>query len=567
LPISFLGILTAGMVETNVLIVGGGPVGMTLAMDLAWRGIDVIIVETRRAGEPPNVKCNQVSARSMEVFRRLGLSSKLRQAGLPAGYSNDVVSATTVTGIELSRLSLPSRDERQAGVQAVDSWWPTPEPSYRINQTYFEPVLYAHASSQPRIRILNRSEFESFVQDENGVAAEVRNLDSGERLSIVSRYLVGCDGSRSIVRKQIGGEFAGTPEIQRVQSTYVHAPALMALLPGKPAWMYFSLNPRRCGTTIAIDGKANWNIHNFLYSGEPAFDSIDRDWAIRSILGVGPDFHYEVISKEDWMGRRLVADTFRDRRVFICGDAAHLWIPAAGYGMNAGIADAANLSWMIAGVLGGWAHPHILDAYAAERQPITDQASHVITDVALRVMKQRREVPPEVEAPGPSGDQARARIAAEARAIDLQQQCAAGLNFGYFYANSPIVAYDGEPHPGYSIHEFTSSTVPGCRVPHVWLGPGRSLYDALGAGYALIRTDPFIPVVALSEAAASRGLPLSIIDLDPADPQVGSLYKRKLTLVRPDQHVAWRGQELPDAPLALIDLVRGAAANNESVYG
>ncbi len=549
------------MLETSVLIVGGGPVGMTLAIDLAWRGIDVIMLEMRRAGEPPNVKCNQVSARSMEVFRRLGVSPKLRQAGLPADYSNDVVSATTVTGIELSRLSLPSRAARQAGAQAPDSWWPTPEPSYRINQTYFEPILYAHALLQPRIRILNRTAFEEFAQDEHGVTAQVRDLDSNERISITSKYLVGCDGSKSIVRKQIGGDFVGTPEIQRVQSTYIHAPALMDLLPGKPAWMYFSLNPRRCGTTISIDGKNNWNIHNFLYSGEPDYDSIDRDWAIRSILGVGPDFHYEVISKEDWMGRRLVSDTFSDRRVFICGDAAHLWIPAAGYGMNAGIADAANLSWQIAAVLNKWASPDILKAYVAERQPITDQASHLITDVARRVMKQRREVPAEVEALGPAGDAVRARIGEEAHAIDIQQQCAAGLNFGYFYENSPIIAYDGEAHPTYKIHEFTSSTVPGCRLPHMWLSPGRSLYDALGTGYTAVRLDPSLSVSALSDAAAQRGVPLAVLDVDPEIPQAQALYKHKLLLVRPDQHVAWRGDQPPYAPLGLIDLVRGAAHN------
>jgi len=241
------------MIETSVLIAGGGPVGLTLAMDLAWRGIDVTVVELRRAGEPPNVKCNQISARSMEILRRIGVARKMRQAGLPADYSNDVVSATTVTGIELSRLSIPSPNERQAGVKGVDSWWPTPEPSHRINQIYLEPVLFAHAKEQTRIRILNRTAFENYEQDEDGVTVNTRDLDSNVKHPIRCRYLVGCDGSKSTIRKMIGGNFVGTPEIQRVQSTYIHAPALMDLLLGKPAWIYFSLNPRRCGTTIAID--------------------------------------------------------------------------------------------------------------------------------------------------------------------------------------------------------------------------------------------------------------------------------------------------------------------------
>ncbi|MBV9555584.1 MAG: FAD-dependent monooxygenase, partial [Pseudolabrys sp.] len=325
-------------IETSVLIVGGGPVGLTLAMDLAWRGVDVTVVETRAAGEPPNVKCNQVSARSMEVYRRLGLARTLREGGLPPDYRIDVVTATTVTGIELSRLSFPSSKGRLAGEKALDSTWPTPEPSHRINQTYFEPILFEHAARQKHIRIINRTTFESYTQDDKQVVSQVRNLDTGEVTSIASAYMVGCDGGGSKIRKMIGGNFVGIPEIQRVQSTYIHAPDLMPLLGDKPAWMYFTLNPRRCGTVIAIDGKNNWNLHNFLYSGEPSYESVDRDWAIREILGVGPDFKYDIISKEDWMGRRLVSDKFRDRRVFICGDAGHIWIPAAGYGMNAGIA-------------------------------------------------------------------------------------------------------------------------------------------------------------------------------------------------------------------------------------
>jgi hypothetical protein len=356
----------------------------------------------------------------------------------------------------------------------------------------------------------------------------------------------------------IGGNFVGIPEIQRVQSTYIHAPELMGLLGDRPGWMYFTLNPRRCGTVIAIDGKDNWNIHNFLYNGEPTYDSVDRDWAIREILGVGPDFKYKVISKEDWMGRRLVSDKFRDRRVFLCGDAGHIWIPAAGYGMNAGIADAADLAWMIAAAIDGWAAPEILDAYEAERQPITEQASQIITEVALRVMKQRREVPPEIEALGPVGDETRARLGKEAHELEVRQQCAAGLNFGYFYDNSPIIAYDGEPHPGYSVHEFTSSTVPGCRAPHLWLADGRSLYDVLGPYYTLIRTDPAVDVASMVETSKRRGIPLTVLDV-PAQ-EATAAYAHKLTLLRPDQHVAWRDDKQPDSPLELMDLVRGVAA-------
>jgi 2-polyprenyl-6-methoxyphenol hydroxylase-like FAD-dependent oxidoreductase len=527
-------------------------------MDLAWRGIDVTVAELRRAGELPSVKCNSISARSMEIFRRLGLASKLRGAGLPADYPNDVASRTTATGIELCRIGIPARAERYGAIEGSDTSWPTPEPPHRINQIYFEPILFAHAAAQSRIRMLNRTTFEDFTQDGDGVAAVLRNVDSGERISIACSFLVGCDGGKSTVRKKIGAKFAGTPVVQRAQSTYIRAPALARLLPGKRAWMYFSLNPRRCGTTIAIDGRETWLIHNFLYRDETEFDSVDRDWAIRTILGVRPDFEYEVMAKEDWIGRRLVADRFRDRRAFICGDAAHLWIPHGGYGMNAGIADAANLSWMMAATLGGWAPSAILDAYEAERWPIADEISRFTMDFALKIIKQRRGISAEIELSGPVGDAVRARLGQEAYELDIQQQCCGGLNFGYFYARSPIIVYDGEAHPAYTMHDFTPSTVPGCRAPHLWVNGDHSLYDALGSGYTIVRVDPKAHVSGLIEAAARRSVPLTVIDVD--TPDARSLYTRKLTLIRPDQHVAWRGDEEPPVSLGLIDIVRGARA-------
>lgn len=544
--------------DTSVLVVGAGPVGLTLAIDLASRGIAVTVVETRSAGEPPNVKCNQVSARSMEVFRRLGLANQIRDTGLPAEYRNDVSCCVSATGAELSRIKLPSRMGRIRDEKGEDSWWPTAEFPHRINQLFLEPLLFAHAAAQPFIRILNRTQFEEFAQGVDGVTAVARDLDNGERMAITSRYLVGCDGGRSTVRHGIGAEFVGTPVVQRVQSTYFRAPKLIGMLPAEPAWMYLAFNPRRCGTMMAIDGKETWLIHNFLYHGEPDYDSVDRDWSIRNILGVGPDFEYEVISKEDWIARRLVADRFQDGRVFICGDAAHLWIPHAGYGMNAGIADAAGLSWMLAAVLKGWAEPELLYAYQLERQPITDQVSQFAFKMNERVSQQRREISSDIERQDEVGTATRTAFGKETYELYIQQQCCGGLNFGYFYAGSPVIAYDSELHPIYSMGHFTSSSVPGCRAPHFWLGEDRSLYDALGDGFALLRFDSSVIATGIVDAAARRGLPLVVLDLDGSDAH--DLYARKLVLVRPDRHVAWRGDAEPASPMELLDLVRGARA-------
>jgi hypothetical protein len=321
--------------------------------------------------------------------------------------------------------------------------------------------------------------------------------------------------------------------------------------------MTMSLNPRRCGTTVAIDGKDNWLIHNHLAPNEIDFESVDRDWALRTILGVDDRFRYDILSKEDWVGRRLVASRFRDRRAFICGDAAHLWIPYAGYGMNAGIADAVDLCWLLAAALQGWAGPEMLDAYEAERQPITEQVSQYAMNHALAVIDQRRAVPPEIEAEGPAGDDVRDKIGRAAYDLNVQQYCCAGLNFGYYYDQSPVIAYDGETPPSYSMGSFAASTVPGARVPHVWLPGGRSLLDELGPAYTLIRLDPTIDVGPLTNAAARSGVPLAVIDIDRSNATVR--FPENLLIVRPDSHIAWRGDVAPREPHRLLDRLRGAA--------
>jgi 2-polyprenyl-6-methoxyphenol hydroxylase-like FAD-dependent oxidoreductase len=544
---------------TDVLIVGAGPVGLTMAMDLAGRGVKVTVVETRRYMEPPNVKCNHVAARTMEVFRRLGVAQKVRDAGLPADYPNDVVFRTSVTGMELTRIPIPCRRDRYSETEGPDAWWPTPEPPHRINQIFLEPILLEHAAALPGVTLLNRTQMTGFEQDAEGVSVSIVDMDSGATRTIRCRYLAGCDGGSSGVRKQMGAKLEGTPVIQRVQSTHVRAPALRALMPGKLAWCYYSVNPRRCGTMFAIDGQDTWLIHNHLNAHEPEFDSVDRDQSIRDILGVDASFQYEIISKEDWVGRRLVANRFRDGRVFIAGDAAHLWVPYAGFGMNAGIADAINLSWLLAARVQGWGDEGMLDAYEAERQPITEQVSQFAMDHAQKMIRARGAVPANIEAPGPEGEDLRLAVGREAYELNVQQYCCAGLNFGYYYTGSPIIATDDVQAPVYSMGGFTASTVPGCRAPHFWLRDGRSLYDAFGPGYTLLRFDRSTDVSALESSARERGLPLVVLDVDGEDSPPA--YQHKLVICRSDFHVAWRGNTVPVSADALVAKLSGGDAH------
>lgn len=542
-------------VDTPVLIVGGGPIGLTLALDLAWRGVECVVVERRAPGEPPLPKCNHVAARSMEIYRRLGVAQDLRDNGLPADYPNDVSYRTSFTGEELTRILIPCRQDRYTSEDGPDTDWPTPEPPHRINQIFLEPILYEHAARSPLITLLNRHTVERFEQDADGVTAWAQDFETGQEQAITCRYMIGCDGGGSAVRKGIGAQFEGDAVIQRVQSTYIRAPDLIGLQQVERAWATFSLNPRRSGNCYAIDGVGRWVVHNYMRPDEPDFDSVDRDWAIREILGVGPDFQYEVIQPMDWFGRRLVADKFREGRVFLCGDSAHIWVPYAGYGMNAGIADAMGLSWLLAAHLNGWADEAILDAYEAERLPITQQVSHFVMDHAHAMAGQRGSVPENIEAIGEAGEAARAALGERAYDLNVQQYCCAGLNFGAFYDESPIIAYDGEDAPGYSMAEFTASTVPGCRAPHFWLKDGRSLYDALGPEYTLLVLDRDVEWQGLAEASMAVGLPISVLEIAPGD--ADSVYEEKLVIVRPDQHVAWRGDEAPDDALGLMRFLGG----------
>jgi 2-polyprenyl-6-methoxyphenol hydroxylase-like FAD-dependent oxidoreductase len=309
-------------IATPVLVVGGGPVGTTLAMDLAWRGIEVLVAEQRHRGELPSVKCNHVAARTMEIFRRLGVAQRIRDAGLPPDHTNDVAFRTTTTGIEFARIPIPCRRDRYTMKDGPDGWWPTPEPPHRINQIYLEPLLVDCAAAMPGLRYLNRVKVLGITQTADAVTAEARDLDTDETLLITADYLIGCDGPSSEIRRQIGARLTGDALISRTQSTYIRAPSLTKMMQAAPAWSTQSLNPRRSANMFAVDGRETWLIHNYLRHDETDFATVDRDRCIRLILGVGPAFEYETLGQEDWIGRRMLADRFpRSPRVHLrrCG--------------------------------------------------------------------------------------------------------------------------------------------------------------------------------------------------------------------------------------------------------
>jgi hypothetical protein len=295
--------------------------------------------------------------------------------------------------------------------------------------------------------------------------------------------------------------------------------------------------------------------------GEGDFAALDLHGSIRSVLGVDESFSYEVLHHEDWVGRRLVAARLRDRRVFLAGDAAHLWVPFAGYGMNAGIADGVNIAWLLSNVLQGWADPAMLDAYEAERLPITEQVSrHAMQSMLDTVEAIGQGTPPAALASrfNPAGIGMRKIMGAKLHKLNVPQFAPEGLNFGYYYERSPIIAYDDERPPEYTMGSITPSTVPGCRMPHFWVAPNVSVFDKLGPVYTLIRFDPSVPTDRLIAAATAARVPLATLDVQPRrnDPA----FRHALLIVREDQHVAWRGDRVPADAVALVDLLRGKAS-------
>lgn len=545
--------------EPDVLIVGAGPVGMTLALCLAERRVRCTVVEMKAAHAATEVKCNHISARSMEIYRRLGVAVDLRASGLPDDYPHDVSYRTSTVGQEITRIHIPGRLTRLTDHSGPDGWWPTPEPPHRLNQRFIEPILARHVQQQPLIQCLYQHQVIEVQHNDDEALVRCRVLSNGSTVTLRARYVVGCDGGRSLVRKSIGAQLVGDEVVQRVQSTCVRAPDLMALMKAPAAWAMFTVNPRRSGNVYAIDGRETWLIHNYLRDHESDFESVDRDWAIRTILGVGPDFQYELLSKEDWIGRRLVADKLRQGRVFIAGDSAHLWVPYAGYGMNAGIADADNLAWHLAAQLEGWASPSALDAYERERLPITEQVSHFAMNHAHAMSQRRRAIPADIEDAGDAADASRRSFGQDLYELNVQQYCCAGLNFGYYYDASPVMVYDDAVAPAYSMGSFTPSTVPGCRAPHVWLSDGVSLLDVLGTGFTLL-CSPHAraeQTALMQQAMHAARVPLTVRVMDdrhtwPAE------YRHAWHLIRQDSHVVWRGDQItPDLAMSVVACLRG----------
>jgi 2-polyprenyl-6-methoxyphenol hydroxylase-like FAD-dependent oxidoreductase len=547
---------------TPVAIVGGGPVGMMLALLLDLYGVPSVIFNT----EPTtrwHPKGNTHNSRTMEHYRRVGLSHRIRQLGLPAGHPRDVTYFTRLTGWELARLRMPSEQARMMTALNAHPTDQVPEPLVRANQMYVERHVLEHVRTRPNITLKFGWEVTSLEQDASGVTLKANPASDGQAGEIWrAAYAVGCDGGQSFVRRvcgigYVGASGAGNGFLSgRMFSTYVRVPGLAReVTDARRAWMYNVLAPNFRTLLVSLDGA-----DEFLLMSQPTSErDIPDDAAVTRVIqsAIGAPFDVQVLAHAVWNGGvALVAETFSDRRVHLAGDSTHLFSPTGGFGMNTGIDGAANLAWKLAAAVQGWAGDSLLASYERERKPIAERNTAAARFLTQRVG--RVTVPADIEEPGERGDASRARFGAT---LDVfrGQFSSIGVELGARYDGSPIVFADGEPPPDDPL-EYRPSSVPGGRLPHLWLVTSReprcSIFDLLHSGFTLLRIGKQAPEPHdFVHAAIARGIPLRVVEV--SSEFAFDLYQRRLVLVRPDQHIAWRGDLLPDDAGAVLDVVVG----------
>jgi len=529
--------------ETFVLIAGGGPIGLSAAIELAWRGVPCVLVNDNieTATHP---RCNNTNARSMEHFRRLGIAGQLRSEGLPADVERASAYVTRFCGHEFGRLPRPWAE------------WPTPELPATISQIVLERTLRRCAEAGANAQIHFGCRLESFTAGPDGISAEVV-AGGSEHHTIAARYLLGADGAASSVRKALRirmlGEDGTAPRAfmgGTMLSFYIRAPGLIAASGRKPSQMTWIINPDMRAMMYAQDGRETWVAH---YQVPPGADwrELDARRIVRAMLGADVDF--EILSGGPWTGGlALVAEHYQAGPVFLAGDAAHLFTPLGGLGMNTGIGDVMNLCWKLAAIHEGWGGPRLLDTYETERRPIGQR--NVQLGIRCTEVMDRWEIPADFEADTPAAAAARAALGKRAVVEDLPQYRTVGIQLGERYENSPIVWGDGTPGPPDVWDSYTPLERPGARAPHVWLGEDHALYDDFGKGFTLLDFGAPEEASRFALAAYDNDMPLTVLALEP---QEGSPYHSKLVLVRPDQHIAWHGDTGTDVK-AVIDGVRGA---------
>ncbi len=543
--------------QSSVCIAGGGPFGLMLANELGRRGIAVVLVD-QKPGTTQNVQANATQARTMEHYRRLGFAHEVRALGMPPDFPTDIAYFTRFARYELARFALPSARAATQLVTTLSGSWSAAELPHRCNQKFIEPVLRRHAERLPGVSIRYGWRLAGFAQKEDRIEARLERSDGRQAHVLHAKYLVGADGPRSLVRQQLGVRYAGETGIARhfaggrMYAVYCRIARFYEAIPHAPAWMNVNFNPERRCFMPAVNGKDEFAFHTQLKAHEDEQRVTPADAAAMVQEAIGAPLPVEVLACDAWTaGHSLVAERFGRGRVFIGGDAAHLFTPMGGLGYNTGVEDAVNLGWKLAAVLKGQAAPRLLESYEAERKPLAVRNTAYAKAFADSL---GNYVPvPHIEDDSPAGAAAR-RHAGEYFANHGRTEFdIPGITFGARYDGSPAIVPDGTPPPPDSANVYVPTACPGGRPPHLWLPEGRSLYDRFGFEWTLLRLARH-PGARLIEAAQGAGLELEVVDLHSEEAR--ELYGADLALIRPDQIVAWRGND--DRPAhALIATLTG----------
>ncbi|RBP11370.1 2-polyprenyl-6-methoxyphenol hydroxylase-like FAD-dependent oxidoreductase [Roseiarcus fermentans] len=532
--------------QVDVLICGAGPVGLAAAIELGRRGIRCLVVERHeRVGRSPRAKTTNV--RTREHLRRWGIADALRAASTMApDYPSDIVFATRMNGPLLARFE-----------NALDCN-PAPNNLYSeaaqwVPQYVLEEVLRRHAVSLPGVTIAFNTELVGISERDHSVVAEVRDNSSDLARRIESAYLIGADGARSAVREAIGATMVGEGAFSRNFNVIFRSPDLAKRHAHGPAIMYWMVNEDVPAILGPMDATGLWSfgVTKLRDDVDPA--TVDPVDLIRRGTGLA-DLEVEVVATDPWVAHRLVADRYGSRRIYLAGDACHLHPPFGGFGMNMGVGDAVDLGWKIAATLSGWGGPNLLSSYEAERRPIHQRtiAEAVINYSAVG----NQLVRPGLEDPGLVGEATRREVGDLIEATKIREFKTLGVVLGARYAASPVIVPDGSEPPTDHFMLYTPSAHPGCLAPHLWLRDGSSLYDHFGPDFTLLVTaGDARDGQALAVAASALGVPIRIVA--PSDSRLEDRYQARFALIRPDQHVAWRGAAIPERPDELLARVTG----------
>ena len=529
-----------------VLIAGGGPSGLAAAIELGRRGVEVLVVEPRAVLDPLRPRAKTTSVRTMEHLRRWGIADRLRAAApLPVEHAQDVVFVTGLFGHEITRF------ENAFGL------WTTPqdvaaEAGQQAPQPLVEEVLRAAAAELPTVTVLIGWRVASVLDGPDAAQAVLEGPD-GEPHRIAADWLLGCDGSGGITRSAIGARYEGSSGTLPNLSITFRSAALEERELCALGIHYWVIGAERGGLMGRLDLDGTW--WAIVQGVDARAEDVDPVALVRALAGT--DIDVDVLATDPWSARMLLVDRYRGERVFLVGDAAHLNPPWGGHGFNTCVGDAVNLAWKLAAVLQGWAPASLLDSYEAERRPVAARTIGAAGDQEAFLAPSFAEA--DLDDEGTAGRLLRADVA---RRLSVKESefHSLGLVLGYDYPDSPVIVPDGRPVPAPTLRSYEPSAHPGARLPHAWLPDGRSLYDLLGDGFTLLRVGREADPSALADAAARQGIPVRVLDLL-HETGLRPRYDADLVLIRPDQHVAWRGSTVDD-PDGLVRSVVGGDAPN-----